>query len=143
MQTFLPFPNFNDSAIALDDKRLLKQIVEVQQIYETIEDPFTRTAWQNHPAVNMWRGYEVALILYGCVCYAEWLIRNKRETIHASGEFLLRMWEKKRHIMIKYPKWLGSSKFHESHQSNLCRKDPYYLELFPNVDCNLEYVWPV
>ena len=58
MQTFLPYPDFAKSAACLDNKRLNKQIVECYQILRAITDP--TYGWQNHPAVNMWRGFKGA-----------------------------------------------------------------------------------
>jgi hypothetical protein len=42
------------------------------------------------------------------------------------------------------PPWLGREDIHESHRSNLLRKDPeFYGELFPDTPADLDYVWPV
>lgn len=54
MQTFLPYSSFKDSARVLDRQRLGKQRVENMQIITALLDP--DYGWQNHPAVNMWRG---------------------------------------------------------------------------------------
>ncbi len=54
MQTFLPYPDFAESARVLDNKRLGKQRVEVLQILNVLTDS-TRKGWRNHPAVAMWR----------------------------------------------------------------------------------------
>jgi hypothetical protein len=63
MQTFLPSPSFRESAQCLDNKRLVKQILECGQIlgaldpkaYEIIfMKPKTGSGWTNHPAVRMW-----------------------------------------------------------------------------------------
>jgi hypothetical protein len=56
MQTFLPFADFADSAASLDPRRLGKQRVEVLQIVRAITWP--KYGWRNHPAANMWRGFE-------------------------------------------------------------------------------------
>lgn len=39
--------------------------------------------------------------------------------------------------------WLGNEFFHESHQSNLLRKDyAYYSQFNWNVPDDLPYIWP-
>lgn len=63
MQTFLPYPDFAESARVLDDGRLGKQRVEAYQIVRTL-DEVTR-GWRHHPVVKMWRGHADALIDYG------------------------------------------------------------------------------
>ncbi len=43
-----------------------------------------------------------------------------------------------------YPIWFGSKDFHNSHKSNLLRKDPeFYGKYNWNVLNNLPYLWPV
>ena len=42
------------------------------------------------------------------------------------------------------PAWLGDERFHRSHQAALLRKDPgHYGPLFPDVDPDQPYHWPV
>jgi hypothetical protein len=42
------------------------------------------------------------------------------------------------------PFWLGNVRLHQSHMSNLLRKNPeYYSEFAKFVPDNLEYYWPV
>ena len=53
MQTFLPFPDYIQSARALDYKRLGKQRVEALQILNTLTG--RSEGWSQHPAVKMWR----------------------------------------------------------------------------------------
>lgn len=50
MQTFLPVPDFLETAKILDNKRLNKQIVEAYQIFSG------RVPTKNHPACLMWEG---------------------------------------------------------------------------------------
>lgn len=140
MQTFLPYADFEKTAASLDMKRLGKQRVETMQIVKSILTPEQR-GWQNHPAVNMWRGYLGALLDYqAAICY-EWVAnRGYKDTCLEKTEVLLQGQD----VTNDYPDWLGDSKIHTSHQSNLVRKDPiFYRAVFPNVPNDLEYVWPV
>lgn len=143
MQTFLPYSDFAASARVLDNKRLNKQLVEVQQILKALSDP--NYGWQNHPAVKMWRGYELALCEYGLAFYREY--KNRFNKSHKSGEFIsnkeLEFLLVDNKIMT-IPHWLGSPAFHISHRSNLMRKDKaHYMQYFGTTPDNLQYVWPV
>lgn len=149
MQTFLPYEDFAKSAMVLDNRRLNKQLVEVQQIFNALTAYIfgEKSGWQNHPAVQMWRGHEYALLCYGMACYHEWKVRKgDSSATHKSGEFIkeyfLKLAPTNRND-YKMPTWLGNEKFHRSHQSNLVRKDAeFYGPQFPGVPNDLEYVWP-
>jgi len=138
MQTFLPYASFKDSAAVLDDRRLGKQRVECLQILQTLCGE--TAAWQNHPAVRMWRGHEGSLASYGMSVCLEWRGRGFRDTclekIHSLGhQSPTESWA--------LPPWFGKPSFHASHKSNLKRKDPGYYGLWwPWVPEDLEYVWP-
>ena len=134
MQTFLPYADFALSAKCLDWKRLGKQRVEAFQILKALTTP--SYGWQNHPAVKMWRGYEDALGLYMNLCIEEWKRRGYRNSMTPAP---LRF-----HDSVPTPPWLGRREFHESHQSNLVRKDPeHYRRFFPRIAADLPYIWPV
>lgn len=137
MQTFLPYPDFNKSARALDRQRLGKQRVEVFQILKALRNE--SNGWRNHPCTRMWDGYEDALASYGFAVCAEWIMRGYKDTMMARFAEMLGPVKK-----IEMPWWLGDEDFHLSHQSNLIRKLPeFYAPQFPDVPDNLEYVWPV
>lgn len=148
LQTFLPYPSFTQSAYCLDNKRLGKQRVEARQILVALDSSYYSKAfpdrelphkawissWAKHPAVKMWDGFEVALIRYGNAVIREWVRRgfkNKMPVIKTKkSEFVL-------------PPWFGSQAFHNSHKSNLLRKDlGFYKQRHWDVPYNLPYVWP-
>lgn len=141
MQTFLPYNNFAKSAQVLDMKRLCKQRVEAYQILLIITGNSKTNAWANHPAVLMWKGYEGRLYHYLLAMCDEWISRGYKDTIRAKAYELING-----RICTSYtkPNWLGNSRFHRSHKSNLLRKKPeHYSQFNWNVPDNLEYVWPV
>jgi hypothetical protein len=139
MQTFLPYPSFEETASALDYRRLGKQRVETWQIIRALNGE-TR-GWRNHPAARMWDGYEDGLAYYGLVMCLEWKRRGYNDTMTERFENLL---TGKNITGLVMPSWIGDRNFHISHQSNLIRKDPeFYRPLFPTVPDNLEYIWPV
>jgi hypothetical protein len=142
MQTFLPHPDFEKVAEELDYRRLGKQRVETMQILKVLRGKGRilksgKVAWQNHPAVLMWKGFEGSLAMYGVIICAEWKRRGYKDTVE----------DKIRELMDpneRHPDWLGDPTFHLSHQSNLIRKKPdFYTALYPGVSGDLPYKWPV
>lgn len=120
MQTFLPYPSFTGSAAALDNKRVVKQIVEVKQILAACENP--KAAWGSHPIVRMWRGYEVRLAYYGFTCAEEYKTRFSRS--HSlDALFLNRVYRAK---LDHAQPWYGVPQFHQSHRLALYYKDPVF-----------------
>lgn len=119
MQTFLPLRSFELSARVLDSVRLNKQISECQQILNTLS---TGSGWVNHPAVQMWSGYELVLVDYAAAMMQQFMDRG--------GSANHKSWNK---IMDAYggttlarrpefPSWLGDEEFHSSHRSRLLHK---------------------
>ena len=148
MQTFLPHPDFEQSARVLDPKRLGKQRVECIQVIRGL----TREGygWRHHPAVKMWRGHEEALGRYALTCcevwtelgFADTCASTIRADLAAAGVTELRSQEELARAGA-LPAWLGDAEFHRSHQSSLLRKDPeHYGSRFPDVPHYLPYVWP-
>lgn len=149
MQTFLPYDDFARSAAVLDDRRLGKQRVEALQVIRAL----TRETygWKHHPAVRMWEGHVEALGAYGAVVCAEWVARGRADTcaatmtedLAAAGVTRL-LGQPALAAAGLLPPWLGDEAFHRSHRAALVRKDPaHYGPLFPGVDPDQPYVWPV
>lgn len=141
MQTFLPLPDFWQSAQVLDDDRLGKQRSETQIIWKTLTGVYLREGrrgWPHHPATRMWVGYETALLHYGIAVCFEWRQRGKRD--ETKSWFLERLdWTKP----LVMPPWFGNEDFHRSHRSNLLRKRPdWYRAFWPHERDDLPYVWP-
>lgn len=138
MQTFLPYPEFSQSAEVLDKKRCWKQVVEAKQIISVLEG--TSTAWRNHPAVKMWEGRVFCLKCY----FNEFLyVSIKKHKINTTMSFFPNCfkWEEP-----DEPWWLGNENFHRAMRSRLIEKDEaFYLPLFPDDKGfnDGKYFWPV
>lgn len=152
MQTFLPVANFRESAGYLDKSRLGKQRVEAVQILNTLSR--SSRGWINHPAVRMWRGYEIALKLYHDVMVTAWILRGcNNSMVRFCGFSDEKTYDEVRANLASLnklqrsaplPLWLGREEFHLAHRSNLIRKDPdHYSKFWPEVPPDLPYVWPV
>lgn len=141
VNTFLPSPDFAESARMLDRQRLGKQRVETLQILRA--NMGITKGWRNHPAAVMWRDYELALSLYGIYICAEWRMRGYKDTCGLQIT-MLRATLEHNGSSDAMPPWLGLDALHESHQSNLLRKDPvFYGKYGWEVPDDLPYVWPV
>jgi len=135
MQTFLPYPDFAESARVLDRLRLGKQRVECLQLLRALLVP--GAGWANHPAAKMWRGYAGALAAYGRAVVAEWTARGYRDTCGA------KITELAGAAPVTMPPWLGRPDFHASHRGNLLRKSPEWYGQFGWTESpELPYVWP-
>jgi len=132
MQTFLPVPNFSQTAKILDYKRLGKQRVEAFTILKVLNNK--TIGWINHPIVKMWTNYKESLTLYMNTCIIEWINRgykNNMEIIQISNKIIM-------------PKWLGDERLHSSHRANLLRKDfNYYSQFNWSEQPSNKYFWPI
>ena len=132
MITFLPYSCFRCSAATLDYRRLGKQRIEAKQILNTLMG--LSTAWANHPAVLMWKGYNESLVNYGIVVCEEWIDRGYNDN---TLEFFNRFDDEP----LVYPPWFGDQRLHRSHQSRLFSKDSDHYSQFASV-FDLPYFWP-
>ena len=138
MNTFLPYPDFIESANCLDNKRLGKQRVECLQLLNTLHG--FSVAWTNHPCTLMWLNNKQALVYYGlCVCDA-WVYRGFKDTCKGKIE-QYRTYRELGHLAMPY--WFGDNRLHSSHRSNLLRKDPeWYGKYLWTEKNNIPYYWP-
>lgn len=136
VNTFLPWPDANESAKALDNKRLGKQRVEALQILRA--NTGITQGWRNHPAAVMWRGHEGALGLYARAICEEWTARGYKDQCLEQIEHIIKRLDLE---SFERPWWMGHIGFHDSHKSNLKRKDPVVYDF--DVPDDLPYLWPV
>jgi hypothetical protein len=142
MQTFLPYPDFRQSAAALDTARLGKQRVEALQTLRALVIP--GYGWQTHPAIRMWMGYVPALTMYGLAMVDEWIERGHPDNTRANiAEFAPQAAHPDYVAKIPMPPWLGNPDVHLSHRSKLVHKAPkIYSSVFPDAVPEMAYVWP-
>ena len=119
MQTFLPYADLTESLRVLDNKRLGKQRVETYQIISAITgrlklDGTPYKGWINHPCSVMWRNHVPLLKMYLNESIDEWVSRGFKNTMDK---------EDIDEEEVTYPDWFGNQKFHDSHKSNLLKKD--------------------
>jgi len=140
MITFLPYPDFKQSAKVLDNVRLQSQVLEAKILLDAVLANPT-----NQPAVQMWKGYPRLLAEYGAEMAIEWGRRfNKRHEYMAL--FLRHMEEQRR--ALHPPSWLGREQLHSSHRARLHEKDPVHYALFAEDKVKIfccpgcAYWWP-
>lgn len=138
MQTFLTNVDYKKAAADLDNKRLGKQRVEAYQIMKALLLP--EYGWKNHPAVKMWKGYELGLVAYQQAICNEWISRGFKDTCLQKTVDIFN-----EHMPLDSgiaPPWLNDE-LCETHRSNLIRKDEAYALKFPDTKRDLSYIWPV
>lgn len=135
VNTFLPMPVYQEVSRTLDKKRLGKQRVEAFQILKA--NLGMTKGWVNHPAAVMWRGHEGSLAIYTLFMCARWVALGYKDNIAPQVIELMRDLPVESY---ENPWWLGNQEFHESHQSNLKRKDPIHYQF--EVEDDLPYKWP-
>jgi len=133
VQTFLPYDDFQKSVEVLDYKRLGKQRVETFQVLNILLERTPTKGWRNHPVTLMWTGYESALQMYQNITISEWINRGYNNTMKFE-EITLNN--------IVMPPWFGDNRIHQSHRSNLLRKDYTYYSQYFDEPSDLEYFWP-
>jgi len=146
VQTFLPYPDFAQTAAVLDARRLGKQRVEVLQVLRAMTVP--GYGWRHHPVVKMWAGYRAALVRYGLEICAAWSAAGRADTVAATLVAELGSRPRRQPALARageLPNWLGCEALHLSHRSALLRKDPdFYRPRFGSaLPDDLPYVWPV
>ena len=145
MQTFLTSTDFSKTAAALDNQRLNKQILEGRQIMAAINGE--TKGWRNHPATNMWRGYEWALFIYLSAMVTE---------AHNRGIATDKNWNEIKAIYLRagwkvtgiMPKWfqdpVALDRIITSHRASLYKKNPeHYAQWKFESDWVDEHRWDV
>lgn len=162
MQTFLPYEDYAKSAAVLDRMRLGKQRVETFQVLQTLlgvklvakdsqnnDVPEAQwfivqndgKGWLNHPVVKMWKGHELELLKYQKAICNEWTSRGYKDSCLRKSEKLIELYGGE--LKEGKPSWIGKESVHESHRSNLIRKDDvHYGAIWPKLTSDLEYEWP-
>lgn len=152
IQTWLPFPNFRESAQALSDSDLELQRYHVLHIIETLHlvetsdlpEEYDKTDVSDLSLVcNMWREYEMQLCEYGLEICDEWSVRNRIPDPLYQHIAKHLEWATSDDALMGTPQWFGNIDFHDSHKSALFRKNPeHYRETLgfdPRVD---KIIWP-
>jgi predicted DNA-binding transcriptional regulator AlpA len=136
MQTFMTDRDYATVSYQLDNKRLGKQRVETYQIMRSLTG--ISGGWINHPATQMWKGYEYSLAEYGLQMCEEWLSRGFKDSLYQKFADAL--------DSLPYstqPWWVANLSLHQTHQSNLLRKDFAHYSQHFQVQDDLPYVWPL
>lgn len=120
MQTFLPYPHWQDSAAVLDDRRLRKQTWECRSIMRALAG--ISKGWANHCITRMWTGNEWALWFFWDACWGEAKKRGLNG-VADSGDMMPFT-----HFPGSYkdgppPVWLRDERIFTAYRSHLLAKD--------------------
>lgn len=138
MQTFLPYPNFRQSASVLDWRRLGKQRVEAYQLLLAMNNPLQK-GWKNHPAYLIWQGHDVQLALYAISMCDEWTDRGYKDTTRNK---ILSVLETSKYKNYDLPPIFGREDYHSSHRAALLKKQYDHYSQFGWTEEPIQnYVW--
>lgn len=100
MNLFLPEEKVCDSVIALDDKRLNKQIVECKTMLSIIDEHRTG-GYANHPVTKYYSNYPAFLYYYGLTACLEYKFRFGKH--HACCDYFYQWADKREDVIIIVP----------------------------------------
>lgn len=160
MQTFLTSvsTDFSETAKSLDRLRLNKQALEAWQIMMTnlamdADGNYRKPkGWYNHPAVKMWRGYEVTLYFYIKAMVDEWVSRGYNSTILEKAQFTMECAQLNGLVHTsEFPYWMKDENLYSqivsSHRTALLHKDySWYSQFHWTEDTGIkpdtyDYIW--
>lgn len=120
------------SVRCLDNKRLISQKQEALTLLRALERG--EGGWHDHPACQMWKGYEEALKVYINCCIRECVIRG------FNNSTVLFVMSKKTGISL--PWWFCKDSFHSTHRAALLKKDSKFYSQYGWTDEWRGYKWP-
>lgn len=151
IQTWLPLPSFAESVAHLKNEHLGVQRLHVLEILEYFHDPedsqlpygYQNHALDDHPILDMWRGYELQLCEYGLEACEEWARRKNKRIDPFYDKIGLHMeWANTDEAFMHKPNWFGDVDFHISHQAALLRLDKSWYSVYFKADTDRSVVWP-
>lgn len=138
MQTFLPYPDLEQSLEVLDYRRLGKQRVEAKQLVLSHIDP--EYGWKHHPASKMWVNHTYQLACYGRLACEIWMDRGYRDGLFFWFDNLIAY----ELTDTGLPDWWSDERVFSSHRAALLHKDFNHYSQFGWLEKpELNYVWPV
>lgn len=133
MQVFMPYDNFYESLMCLDPSRL------GNQIYRECKT-LVNGGWKNHPASKIWYNHRYQLCEYALVGLD--VLRTQRNRPYPKWEKWFAEKQKEFDPESGFPKIFGYKPYHDSHKSNLLRKNPQWYSQFNwDVPDDLPYIW--
>lgn len=150
MDTFVPFPNFKDSAgvllegDAITSLRTALKVMEVRHEYGNLDN---NQIFARHPVVELWGEAVPHLCEYAFALIEVVSTHSVVETINlgkierAVEQHL--NWGTSGEYRLDPPRWLGDEMFHAAQRSALMRRSPlHYGEVWPDQDMSIPQYWP-
>lgn len=141
MYTYLPFPDFADSAGVLNDKDLGMTEIWTRRIVMGLSGDTPTTGSRTEQA---WRGHAKGLCVYGLYISAEMGMRGRKSNYQPFFEERRRDFAGEQRETTLFPGWTFSAEVHEAFQALLLWQDPeYYCNKFETYasDERPEFPW--
>lgn len=151
MITYVTHRGYGATAAALDDRKLGRQRVEAQEIFNTLT---LGEELPKDPVYRMWEGYEFALGIY-CMMLCMEFTMHRGIADKIFWEVAAALKEMKRSdasFSMEHPPWHDDKDVMRSHRSNLLRLQNEgdavaghdYLKHFGKATPkNMPYLWPI
>ena len=139
MQVFLPHEDFTEAASVLDQKRLVKQLLEGRQILAAIAGE--TKGWVNHPATKMFRNSPNTLVAYLRAIAIEMGVREYKWENNWS--VIQKYSEQLKNLDLGKPSWMYGEEFDKvvtTHRANLYLKAP---DLYPQFKSSVDVYRPM
>lgn len=140
MNTFLPLPNFAESAAVLDNHRLGKQRVECLQILQALK---LGNRWSAHPATRMWSKHPSGLAFYGITICVQWMHLKRKDGSYFDDGVADQISDLYDPDECDLPWWFGNDRLHRCHRAALLYKNPGWYSQFGWTEKPIQaYWWP-
>jgi hypothetical protein len=144
--TWMTRPSYGKTASDLDTARLSEQMSRGAMIFDKLTGIAVPEIADNHPVLDMWRGYEFALAIYAMMLNLEFVFARGYADQACSRVLLKSIKEIQREepdFSYVGPPWVRDTAVIKSHRSNLIRLLPNdYNEQWKVAPKNWPYIWP-
>lgn len=149
IQTFLPYEDYTETARCLRDKELENQRLHVKMLLDTLHeiDELTVQVWRSHPAVDMWKGYEAQLAVYGLAMCDEWTRRFGTDKLTDYIQWHLDNVTCVEDFVMEKPPWMRRTitldALVRNHRGVLIAKDPVWYSRYKwEIAPCTAFFWP-
>lgn len=143
MQTFITRRSWGKTAEDLDMRRAGNQRNEALTILRVLTG--LEEGYENHPVLRMWRGYELALAVYGMQFCLEWYLHRGYHDKMFYGFYDISQDLKAEdpELGFELPPWSRDTDLMRSHRSNLLRRNErHYKGMWADCPESWPYLWP-
>lgn len=146
MITWMTRASYGKTASDLDTVRISRVMDQSMLIFDKLTGIAVPSIPDHHPVLDMWRGYEFALGIYGMMLNMEFTFQRGYAHHECFRFYYLNIKELQKEdpgFCYEGPPWLRDAAVLKSHRSNLQRLVPDdYKDQWKVAPKNWPYIWP-